>query len=173
MTTHHLQHIRTWAAGINGVFCWLQAIEVELAIGIGAELAPQVVPGLVLWVKNIVFAIGAGLPHVEDSVWNANSSINILDRSVEVGQLSVFGHILYTGSTELTERSLRRPERTEDRGGGWDAALRGDNFVVNFIDETIGFVSVRNSDDVKEWQGAYDSIPKISHNLQTSFRLDR
>lgn len=104
--SHDLQQICRWTRSVDCILGRFQAVEPELALLVCLELAAQVVPGLVLGIECVVFAIGARLPHVEDSARNALSCINIFDHAVEECLLSVFWHVLDDTAAELTERCL-------------------------------------------------------------------
>lgn len=134
---HQLQQIGRRATGINGVLGGLQAVEPELALLIGLELAPEVVACLVLGVEDIVLAVGAGLPHVKGGIWDAEAGVDVLDHAVEEGHLAVLGEILDDSGAEVAEGGLGRPEGPENGGGGGLEALVGDDLVVDFIDETM------------------------------------
>lgn len=136
MTPHDLQQICRGAGSINGVFCWLEAVEPEPAVLVGSEFPSEVVAGLVLGVEDVVFAVGAGLPHVEDGTLDALARLGVLDGAVEECQLAVGWHVQDTAVAVLSERGLGRPEGTEDGGRcGRDTGIRGD-LVVDLVDET-------------------------------------
>lgn len=91
---------------------------------------------LVLGVEDVVFAVRAGLPHVEDGVGDALVRLCIFDHAVEECEFAVRGHVLDDAGAEIAEGGFGRPEGAEDGGGGGHDALFGYDFVVDFIDET-------------------------------------
>lgn len=141
MTTHDLEQIGGGTRGINGVLGGLQAVEVEISVLVGAELAAQVVAGLVLGVEDVVFAVSRGLPHVEDGVGDALARLGVDDAAVEVSQLAVGGHVLDDGAAELAEGGLGGPERAEDGGGGGGEVLVGGDLVVDLVNEAVGLLA--------------------------------
>lgn len=68
----------------------------------------------VLRVKDVVFAVGAGLPHVKDGVGDALARLCVLDDAVEEGELPIRGHVLDYTVAILAEGRLGRPEGPED-----------------------------------------------------------
>lgn len=114
MSTHHSQDLCTRSGCINGIFRWLQAVEIKATLGIRSKLAAQVVTGLVFRVKNVVFAVCGGLPHVENGIWDSLASVDVANRTVEVGELPIFGEFLNDRGTEIAEGSFGGPEGTED-----------------------------------------------------------
>lgn len=135
VAVHHLEELSRGPAGVDGVLGGLEAVEPELAVAIGAELASEVVAGLVLGVEDVVLAVGAGLPHVEDGVGDALAGVDVLDDAVEEGELAVLGHVLDDAGTEVAEGGFGGPEGTEDGGGCGRAAVVGGDGVVDFVDE--------------------------------------
>lgn len=135
VTAHDLEELSGGTRCVDGVFCGLEAVEPELAVSIGAELAAKVVARLVLGVVGIVFAVGAGLPHVENGVGDSLSGINVADDAVEECELAVLGHVLDDAGAEVAEGGLGRPEGTENAGGCRGLAAFGDDLVVDLIDE--------------------------------------
>jgi hypothetical protein len=107
VAAHHLEDVGARPARVDGVLGGLEAVEVEGAVGVGAELAPQVVPRLVLRVEDVVFAVRARLPHVEHRVGDPRACVYVLDHPVEVRQLPVLGHVLHDGGAQLAEGRLR------------------------------------------------------------------
>lgn len=89
VTSHHPKHLGRRSGSVNRVFCGLEAVEVEPSGGVGAELSSEVVFALVLGVVGIVFAVRAGLPHVEDGVWDSRAGVDVSDGAVEVRKLAV------------------------------------------------------------------------------------
>lgn len=116
VATHYPQQLGRGAGCVDSILGGLQAVEPEFTILVGLELAPEVVPCLVLGVKDVVLAVGAGLPHIEDGIRDALSGINILDLSVEEGDLTLGGHVLNDSGAEIPEGCLGRPEGSKDSG---------------------------------------------------------
>jgi len=135
MTAHHLEEVARRPRGINRVLRRLEAVEPELAVLVCAELASQVMAGLVFRVEDVVLAVRAGLPHVEDGIGDALVGFGILDYAVEEGELAVGRHVLDDAGAEVAEGGFGGPEGAEDGGGGGLEALLGDDFVVDFVDE--------------------------------------
>lgn len=142
MPSHELDEIGARTRCIDGVLSRLETIEPEFSFLVGPEFAAQIVSRLVLWVKNIVLAVGAGLPHVEYRILDPRPRLRVADHTVEEGELTVRGHVLHNAGTELAERSFWGPEGAENGGGGRRQLLLCDDLVVDFVDET-GSVSVR------------------------------
>jgi len=136
VAAHDLEELSRGSGGVNGVLGGLEAVEPELAVLVGAELATKVVAGLVLRVEDVVLAVGAGLPHVEDGTGNALAGVNVPDNTMEEGEFAVLGHVLDYAATEFAEGSFGGPERSENGGGGRSAAIFENEAVVDFIDET-------------------------------------
>lgn len=134
---HEPQQLRRGTRRVDGVLGGLEAVEPELALVVGLELAAQVVPGLVLGVEDVVFAVGARLPHVEDGAGDADARVDVLDHAVEEGDLRVGGHVLDDGGAEVAEGRLGRPEGAQDGRGGRAEALVGDDLVVDLVDEAV------------------------------------
>lgn len=107
----------------------LQAVEVIGAVRIRAELAPEVVVGLVLRVLEIVLAVGGCLPDVDDGVGDALPGNDVGHAAVHERGLAERRHaVLDDAPAELAEGRLGGPEGPEDgRGGGVDVGpLVGD-----------------------------------------------
>jgi hypothetical protein len=136
MTAHDLEELSGGTRCVDGVLGGLEAVKPELSVGVGAELAAKVVARLVLGIVGVVFAVGAGLPHVENGVGNSLSGINVADDAVEECELTVLGHVLDDAGAEVAEGGLGRPEGTENAGGCRGLAAVGDDLVVDLIDET-------------------------------------
>lgn len=66
VAAHYSKQLSRGAGGVNGVLGRFKAVEPEFAVFVCAELASKVVASLVLGVEDVVLAVGAGLPHVED-----------------------------------------------------------------------------------------------------------
>lgn len=137
VATHDLEQLRRGTGGVNGVLCGLEAVEPKLAVLVSAELASEVVTGLVLGVVSVVFAVGARLPHVEDCVGDTLAGVDVLDDTVEKGQLTVLGHVLDDAGAVVSEGCLGRPKGTENGGRGRGAAIVGNDLVVDFVDESV------------------------------------
>lgn len=136
VASHNLEQLRRRARRINRILSRLQAVEPELALLVGLELAAQVVARLVLGVEDVVLAVGASLPHVEDGVGDAEAGVDVLDDAVEKGDLAVLGHVLDDAVAECAEGSLGGPEGAENCGGSGLEALVGYDLVVDFVDKT-------------------------------------
>lgn len=93
-------------------------------------------PGLVLRVEDVVLAVGAGLPHVEDGIGDACARFRVPYHAVEVGELAVCGHVLHDAGAVVAEWSVGGPEGAEDGGGGGGEVFLCYDFVVDFVDET-------------------------------------
>lgn len=139
---HQPQQLSRRPGGINRILGGLQAVEPELALLVGLELAAQVVAALVLRVEGVVLAVGARLPHVEDGVGDAKPGVDVLDDAVEEGDLAVLGQVLHDRGAVVAEGCLGRPEGAQDGGRRRLEALVGDDFVVDFVDKAGGLVSV-------------------------------
>lgn len=100
-------------------------------------------------VVGIVFAVCAGLPHIEDSVCDGGIGICVEHAAVEICQLAIGRHILDDAATVGTEWSVGRPEGAEDCGGGGGEVLFSDDFVVDFIDESVFFYCQLPALDIK------------------------
>jgi len=114
VSAHYAEQISRGAGGVNGVFGRLQAVEPEFAGLVGAELAPKVVAGLVLGVEDVVLAVGAGLPHVEDGARDGLAGFGVLDDTVEKCELPVFRHVLDYAAAKVPEWCFGGPERSEN-----------------------------------------------------------
>lgn len=136
VAAHDLEEVGGGTGGIDGILGGLEAVEPELALLVGAELASEVVGGLVLGVEDVVLAVGAGLPQIEHGVGDALAGLSIFDHTVEEGELAILGHVLDDAAAELTEWGVGRPEGAEDGGGGRGGAGLADNLVVDLINET-------------------------------------
>ena len=114
MPAHDLKQIGRGPRCVNSVLRRLQAVEPEFAVRVAAELAPEVMAGLVLGVEDVVLAVGASLPHVEDGVRDTFAGFGILDDAVEKRELPVFWHILDYAAAKVPEWGVGRPEGAED-----------------------------------------------------------
>lgn len=138
VAAHESEQISRRTRGVNGIFGGLEAVEPELAILVGSELAAQVVTGLVLGVEDVVFAIGAGLPHVQDRIGDSLASLGVTDDAVEKGQLAVLGHVLNHTGAQISEWRFGRPEGSEDGGGCGVEFFFRHNLVVDLVDQASG-----------------------------------
>jgi hypothetical protein len=111
---HYLEQITRGAGGVNGVLGWLQAVEPEFAVLVGTKLASKIVTGLILGVEDIVLAVGAGLPHVEDGARDALAGVSVLDDTMEMRELPVFWHVLDNAAAKVPEWCVGGPERSEN-----------------------------------------------------------
>lgn len=146
MPVHHLQQHRAGTRCVDGVLGRLQAVEPEAALLVRLELAAQVVTRLVLRVKDVVLAVGAGLPHVENGTRNALAGFDIPDDAVEPGQLTIGGHVLHARGAEVAEGRLGGPEGAQNGGRCGSLAIWGDDLVVDLINKAVlgsGFVSAK------------------------------
>jgi len=116
VTAHHLEEIGGRSRSIDGVLCRLEAVEPELAVLVCAELASQVVARLVLRVEDVVFAVGAGLPHVEDGVGDALVCLCVFDYAVKECEFAVRGHVLDDAGAEIAEGDQKGPRMAEEVG---------------------------------------------------------
>lgn len=114
MPAHYLDQISRGAGGVNGVLGWLQAVEPEFAVFIAAKFPPEIVTGLILRVEDIVLAVGAGLPHIEDGVRDALAGFSILNDTMEKRELPIFWHVLDDATAKVPEWGIRGPERSEN-----------------------------------------------------------
>lgn len=113
------------------------AVEPILAVLVGLELAAQVVGRLVLRVLEVVLAVGAGLPDVEDGVGDGLAGQQVGDGAVHEGDAARGVGILDDGGAVVAEGGVGGPEGAEDGGRGRvDVALCHD-FVGDFINEAV------------------------------------
>lgn len=139
MAAHDLEQCSRRAGGVNGVLGGLKAVEGEVAVLVGPELAAEIVAGLVFRVEDVVLAVSAGLPHIEHCARNAFASVDVNDLAVEECLLPVLGHVLDHAASKLTEWSFRRPEGSQNGRGCGRNAIGGDDLVVDLVDETIKY----------------------------------
>lgn len=111
------------------------AVEPILAVVVGAELAAQVVGRLVLRVLEVVFAVGAGLPDVEDGAGDGLAGDEVGDGAVHEGDAAVGVGVLDDGRAVVAEGGVGGPEGAEDGGRGRVDVALGDDFVGDFVDE--------------------------------------
>lgn len=120
----------------------VEAVEVVAALRVGAELATQVVGGLVVRVLEVVLAVGRRLPDVEDGAGDRLARGHVADHTVHLGDAALGGHaVLDDAAAELAEGRVGRPEGAQDGGGcGVDVALR-DDLVGDLVNEAGELVS--------------------------------
>lgn len=135
VTAHDTEKLRGRTRCVDGVLGWLEAVKPKLSVLVGAEFAAEVVLGLVLGVVGVVFAVGAGLPHIENGVGNTLASVDVADDTVEECELAILGHILDDAGAEVAEGSLGRPEGAENARGCGSLSCFGDDLVVNLVDK--------------------------------------
>lgn len=138
VAVHHLQELPRGAILRQAVGGGVQAVEPVLAILVGAELASQVVGGLVLRVLEVILAVGGGLPDVEDGAGDGLAGQKIGDCAVHLADAAggCWG-IDNDAAAEVAEGSVGGPEGAEDRGGGRVDVGLGDDLVGNLIDEAV------------------------------------
>lgn len=146
-----------------------EAVEPVLALVIGLELAAEVVVGEG-WVLEVVFAVAAGLPHVEGDIGDGLVGHEVADHTVHISDLALVG-VLDDGIAELAPGSVGRPEGTEDGGRcGVVVGVVCLDVVGDFGDEAGWCVSgcflrYRSLDET------HDSRPTRSDILCISLRL--
>jgi hypothetical protein len=136
MPAHDLKQIGRGPRCINSILRRLQAVEPEFAVLVAAELATKVMAGLVLGVEDVVLAVGASLPHVEDGVGDTFAGFGILDDTMEERELAVFWHVLDYAAAKIPEWGVGRPEGAKDSRGCGREVFVGYDLVVDLIDET-------------------------------------
>lgn len=114
MAIHKLEQIVGGAVSGQRVGGRVVAVEPVLAVLIGTELAAEVVWRLVVWVLEVVLAVGRGLPDVEDSAGNGLAGEKVSDGAVHLADLAVRGRVLDDGGAVVAEGGVGRPEGTED-----------------------------------------------------------
>lgn len=116
----------------------MEAVEVVLALLVGTELATEVVGGLVLGILEVVLAVGARLPDVEDGAGDGLAGDDVADHTVHLGDAAVGGNaVLEDLAPELAERSIGRPEGAENGGGCGVQLALGDDLMGDLIDEAM------------------------------------
>jgi hypothetical protein len=145
MTAHDAEKLGRGTRCVDGVLGRLEAVEPELAVLVGAELAAEVVARLVLGVVGVVFAVGAGLPHVEDGVGDTLACINITDDTVEECELTILGHILDDAGAVVAEGGFGRPEGSEDARGCGSLSSVGNDLVVDLVDERLNTENIADT----------------------------
>lgn len=138
VAVHEGEELPRGAVAGEGVGGGVEAVEPVLALLVGAELATEVVGGLVLGVLEVVLAVGGGLPDVEDGAGDGLAGDDVADHTVHLGDAAVGGNaVLEDLTTELTEGSVGGPEGAENGGGGRVELALGDDLVGDLIDEGL------------------------------------
>lgn len=114
------------------------AVEPVFAVLVGLELAAQVVGRLVLRVLEVVLAVGAGLPDVEDGVGDGLAGQQVGDGAVHEGDAARGVGVLDDGGAVVAEGGVGGPEGAEDGGGSRVDVALGHDFVGDFINEAVG-----------------------------------
>jgi len=135
-TVHEVQQNTGGAISGQRVGSWVVAVPVELALLVGSELAAKVVLGL-SGVLEIVLAVGGGLPDIQNSAGNGGTGLHISENTVHISDLTVGLGVLNDGVTQSAERSIGRPEGTQNNVGGGGLALLSDDLVGNLIDQRL------------------------------------
>jgi hypothetical protein len=107
---------------------------VVFALLVGGEFAPQVVGLLVLWVLEIVLSVCTRLPDINDRAWNALLGVEIHDHTVHKRSLAIWVGVANDGVAEVAEWGVRRPEGSQNCGGGRDFARLVDMLVRDLVD---------------------------------------
>lgn len=134
---HEVEEHTGGAVGGQGVRGGVVAVPPELALLVGAELAAQVVLGLV-GVLEVVLAVGGSLPDVEDGALDGLAGLHVPEDTVHEGDLAVRVGVLDDAVAELAEGSVGGPEGTEDDVGGGGDTVFGDDLVGDLIDKADG-----------------------------------
>lgn len=116
MSVHELEKSVARAISWQRVSRGVVAVEPVAAVLVGAELAAEVVGGLVVRVLEIVLAVGAGLPDVEDGVGDGLAGDEVGDDAVHAADSALRVRVLDDGAAVITERSVGGPEGAEDGG---------------------------------------------------------
>lgn len=116
MSIHELQESIAWSVRWQRVSGRVIAVEPVLSVLIGSEFSSQVVGGLVVWVLEVVFAVGAGLPNVEHGSRNGLSSEKICNRAVHESNLTTRSWVLDDGAAVVAEGGIGRPEGSKNGG---------------------------------------------------------
>ena len=142
VAVHDLEEIPRGAVGGKAVGGGVEAVEPVLAVLVGAELATEVVGGLVVGVLEVVLSVGRRLPDVEDGAGDGLARGDVTDHTVHLGDAALGGDaVLDDAAAELTEGSVGRPEGAENgRRRGVDLAIRND-LVGNLVDKADQGVS--------------------------------
>ena len=116
MSIHELQESIAWSVRWQRVSGRVIAVEPVLSVLIGSEFSSQVVGGVVVWVLEVVFAVGAGLPNVEHGSRNGLSSEKICNRAVHESNLTTRSWVLDDGAAVVAEGGIGRPEGSKNGG---------------------------------------------------------
>lgn len=135
-TVHEIEKDTGGTVGGQRVGSGVVAVPVVLALLVGAELATQVVLGL-LRVLEIVQSVGGGLPDVKNGVLDGRASLHVLDDTVHVGDLTGGEGVLDDAVTQSAEGSVGRPEGTQNNVGGGGETLLSDNLVGDLINKRL------------------------------------
>ena len=135
VAVHELEEVVGGPVGGQRVGSGVVAVEPVLAVLIGPELAAQVVGALVLGVLEVVAAVGAGLPDVEDGTGDRLARQQVGDGAVHLGDAALGVGVLDDGATVLAEGRVRRPEGAQDGGGGGVDVALGDDLVGDLINQ--------------------------------------
>lgn len=137
MPVHHAQQLVARPVVGQAVRRRVVAVEPVPPVRVGAELAPQVVGRLVLRVLEVVAAVGRRLPDIEDGVRDSPARGEVGDGAVHPAHAAAGRRVLDDGVAELAEGGVRGPKGAGDGGGRRvDAAVR-DDFVGDFVDESV------------------------------------
>lgn len=111
---HQRQQLIGRTIGRQRVGSRVVAVEPVFAVLVGLELAAQVVGALVLGVLEVVFAVGAGLPDVEDGVRDGLAGEQIRDGAVHQSNAAGGVGVLDDGAAVFAEGGVGRPEGAQD-----------------------------------------------------------
>jgi hypothetical protein len=134
MAIKKIQQNTRRAIGRQGISRRTQAVEMILAILISPELSPQIIIRLILGILEIVFAVGARLPDVDDDAGDALVGDEVGDGAVHEGDMALVW-VLDDAAAQLAEGGVGAPEGAQDGGGGGEDAGLGGDFVGDFVDE--------------------------------------
>jgi hypothetical protein len=99
-----------WSVRRQGICRGFEAIEVKIALRVGAELATKVVVGLVFRILEVVLAVAGSLPDVDDGASDGLLGHHITHRTVHERYLAVM-RILHDAAAKRAKRCIRGPER--------------------------------------------------------------
>lgn len=116
MTVHQGKKLVSRTVGRQRIGRRVVAVEPVLAVLVGCEFTTQVVGGLVLRVLEVVFAVGAGLPDVEDGAGDGLAGEEIGDGAVHLAHAALGVGVLDDGAAVVAEWRIRGPEGPEDGG---------------------------------------------------------
>jgi hypothetical protein len=111
---HQCEQLVSRTIGRQRVGSGVVAVEPVFAILVSPEFAAQVVGALVLGVLEVVFAVGAGLPDVEDGVGDGLAGEKVCDGAVHQGDAALGVGVLDDGAAVLAEGGVGRPEGAQD-----------------------------------------------------------